>query len=115
MLTTGTFLNGLCHVGGQKFRAGRSGERASLRLAESVRAVGFEMGRLKTGTPPRVDRASVALDGLEEQPGDARPAFFSYATSQLSQPQIPCWITHTNERGAPDPALKHEEKSPVQR
>ncbi len=98
VLTTGTFLNGLCHVGGQKFRAGRSGERASLRLAESVRAVGFEMGRLKTGTPPRVDRASVALDGLEEQPGDARPAFFSYATSQLSQPQIPCWITHTNER-----------------
>ena len=98
VLTTGTFLNGLCHVGAQKFRAGRSGERASLRLAESVQAIGFEMGRLKTGTPPRVDRASVTLKGLEEQPGDCQPAFFSYATQRPSQPQIPCWITHTNER-----------------
>ena len=98
VLTTGTFLNGLCHVGAQKFRAGRSGERASLHLAESVQAIGFEMGRLKTGTPPRVDRASVTLKGLEEQLGDRQPVFFSHATQQLSQPQIPCWITYTNER-----------------
>ena len=98
VLTTGTFLNGLCHVGEQKFRAGRSGERASLHLAESVQAIGFEMGRLKTGTPPRVDRASVTLKGLEEQLGDRQPVFFSHATQRLSQPQIPCWITYTNER-----------------
>ena len=98
ILTAGTFLNGLCHVGDQKYRAGRSGERASIRLAESVQEIGFEMGRLKTGTPPRVERSSVRLEGLEAQPGDREPVFFSYSTRKLSQPQIPCWITHTNER-----------------
>ncbi len=98
VLTTGTFLNGLCHVGDQKFSAGRSGERASIRLAEAVRASGFEMGRLKTGTPPRVDRGSVSLERLAAQPGDDQPVFFSTQTRKVSQPQVPCWITHTNQR-----------------
>ncbi len=98
VLTTGTFLNGLCHVGEQKFRAGRSGERASIRLAESIREVGFRLGRLKTGTPPRVKLESVCFDGLEPQPGDEEPTFFSFDSTQLHQEQIPCWITHTNPR-----------------
>ena len=98
VLTTGTFLKGLCHVGDQQFHAGRSGERASLRLADAVRARGFEMGRLKTGTPPRVDRESVSLGRLEVQPGDANPVFFSSQTREVAQPQVPCWITHTNQK-----------------
>ncbi len=98
ILTTGTFLNGLCHVGEQKFRAGRSGERASLRLADSVRGFGFRMGRLKTGTPPRLRRETVALDALEEQPGDPEPTFFSFSTRQARLPQVSCWITHTNSK-----------------
>ncbi len=98
VLTTGTFLNGLCHVGEQKFRAGRSGERASIRLADSIRGVGFRMGRLKTGTPPRVRQASVDFSGLTEQPGDEQPTFFSFQTESLALPQVSCWITHTNPR-----------------
>lgn len=98
ILTTGTFLNGLCHVGSQKFNAGRSGERASIQLADSIRAVGFEMGRLKTGTPPRVDRSSVSLESLEAQPGDDQPVFFSSQSQKVLQAQTPCWITHTNQR-----------------
>lgn len=97
ILTTGTFLNGLCHVGSQKFNAGRSGERASIQLADSIRAVGFEMGRLKTGTPPRVDRNSVSLESLEAQPGDDQPVFFSSQSQKVLQTQTPCWITHTNQ------------------
>ncbi len=98
VLTTGTFLNGLCHVGEQKFRAGRSGERASIRLAESIREIGFRLGRLKTGTPPRVKLASVRFEGLEAQPGDEDPTFFSFDSVRVAQEQIPCWITHTNQR-----------------
>ena len=98
ILTTGTFLNGLCHVGEEKYRAGRSGERASIRLAESVRDFGFRMGRLKTGTPPRVLRSTVRFEGLETQPGDADPTFFSFRTRELALPQVSCPITYTNRR-----------------
>ncbi len=96
VLTTGTFLNGLCHVGERKFRAGRSGERASILLAESIRRVGFRLGRLKTGTPPRVKLESVRFEGLEPQPGDEDPTFFSFDSTHVAREQIPCWITHTN-------------------
>lgn len=96
VLTTGTFLNGLCHVGEQKFAAGRSGEKASRRLAESVRSIGFAMGRLKTGTPPRLDRRSLDLSRFPEQPGDDEPVFFSFDTEQVALPQVPCWIAYTN-------------------
>ncbi len=98
ILTTGTFLNGLCHVGEQKFRAGRSGERASVRLADSIRGIGFRMGRLKTGTPPRVRGETVDFSRLEKQPGDPAPTFFSFQTKAARLPQIACWITHTNAR-----------------
>lgn len=96
ILTTGTFLNGLCHVGEEKYRAGRSGERASIRLAESVRGFGFRMGRLKTGTPPRVLRSSVRFEGLKTQAGDSDPTFFSFRTRSVALPQVACPITHTN-------------------
>ena len=96
ILTTGTFLNGLCHLGEQKFRAGRSGEAASLKLAASIRKLGFKLGRLKTGTPPRVSRKSVDLETLERQPGDDDPTFFSFRSSRPRLRQTCCWITHTN-------------------
>ncbi|HLV02805.1 MAG TPA: tRNA uridine-5-carboxymethylaminomethyl(34) synthesis enzyme MnmG, partial [Acidobacteriota bacterium] len=98
ILTTGTFLNGLCHVGEQKFRAGRSGEKASTELAASVRQIGFQMGRLKTGTPPRLDRKSVDFSRFPAQHGDKEPVLFSYRSSGPVLEQIPCWITHTNTR-----------------
>ncbi len=96
VLTTGTFLNGVCHVGGRKFAAGRSGERASVRLAESVRSLGFRMGRLKTGTPPRVSGATVDFSRLESQYGDDPPTLFSFFNREPALPQRCCWITYTN-------------------
>lgn len=98
ILTTGTFLNGLCHMGEHKFAAGRSGEKASVRLAESVLGIGFDMGRLKTGTPPRLERESIDFSAFEVQVGDETPTFFSFRSNDLSQPQVPCWIAHTNEQ-----------------
>ncbi len=96
VLTTGTFLNGLCHVGEKKFRAGRSGEKASQRLADSVRSIGYRMGRLKTGTPPRLKRDSVRFDQLEQRAGDATPTFFSFSSQKTQLPQMPSWVTTTN-------------------
>ena len=96
IMTTGTFLNGLCHVGEQKFMAGRSGEKAAILLAESIRGIGFQMGRLKTGTPPRLDRASIDFSGFQIQAGDQKPTLFSFRSTQISQPQIHCWITYTS-------------------
>lgn len=98
ILTTGTFLNGLCHVGEQKFRAGRSGEKASKELAASVRRIGFQMGRLKTGTPPRLDRKSLDFSRFPAQHGDEEPVPFSYRSSGPVLEQVPCWIAHTNAR-----------------
>ncbi len=98
ILTTGTFLNGLCHVGEHKFAAGRSGEKTSLRLADSILGIGFQMGRLKTGTPPRLERESIDFSSFQVQLGDERPVLFSFRSNGLSQPQVPCWITYTNER-----------------
>lgn len=104
IVTTGTFLNGLIHIGPEQHPAGRHGEPPSQQLAESIRAVGFEMGRLKTGTPPRLDRRSIDFAGgvtsgfFAEEAGDAVPVPFSFATRQPPQNVVRCWLLHTNER-----------------
>jgi tRNA uridine 5-carboxymethylaminomethyl modification enzyme len=98
ILTTGTFLRGLMHVGTQQLAGGRLGEPAANELSDSLRQIGLELGRLKTGTPARLDAATVALDKLEVQHGDEKPAPFSFMTERISRPQIPCWITYTNRR-----------------
>ncbi|MGH9426132.1 MAG: tRNA uridine-5-carboxymethylaminomethyl(34) synthesis enzyme MnmG, partial [Terriglobia bacterium] len=98
ILTTGTFLNGLIHIGDNRYSAGRSGETPSIPLAESVKSVGFEWGRMKTGTPPRLDGRTIDFGSLEEQKGDARPTPFSFETVSITQPQVSCFITYTNEK-----------------
>jgi tRNA uridine 5-carboxymethylaminomethyl modification enzyme len=104
VVTTGTFLNGLIHIGCDQQAAGRHGEPPSRDLAESIRSFGFEMGRLKTGTPPRLDRKSIDFaarvrDGaFIEEPGDAVPVPFSFDTTEPLRNQVRCWLIHTNER-----------------
>ncbi|MBX3395674.1 MAG: tRNA uridine-5-carboxymethylaminomethyl(34) synthesis enzyme MnmG [Phycisphaerae bacterium] len=98
VVTTGTFLRGLMHMGERKTEGGRIGEGSANNLSGQLRGLGFELGRLKTGTPPRLARDSIAYDGLEVQPGDDRPAPFSFMHDAVTQPQIDCWITYTNER-----------------
>jgi tRNA uridine 5-carboxymethylaminomethyl modification enzyme len=97
ILTTGTFLNGLIHIGDNRYSAGRSGETPSIPLAESIKSIGFEWGRMKTGTPPRLDGRTIDFGSLEEQKGDARPTPFSFETVAITQPQVSCFITYTNE------------------
>ncbi len=98
ILTTGTFLNGLIHIGERTFTAGRNGEPASIALANSIRALGFNWGRLKTGTPPRLDRRSIDFNQFERQPGDLDPTPFSLRTEKPLENKICCYITHTNEK-----------------
>jgi len=99
VLTTGTFLGGLIHVGLQNHQAGRAGEPASTTLAARLRELQLPVGRLKTGTPPRIDRRSVDLSVMEVQPGDSPEPVFSFLGDRGLHPQqLPCWITHTNER-----------------
>ncbi|MEZ5288587.1 MAG: tRNA uridine-5-carboxymethylaminomethyl(34) synthesis enzyme MnmG [Vicinamibacterales bacterium] len=101
VITTGTFLNGLVHVGPDQRPAGRFGEPPSVELAESLRSTGFEIGRLKTGTPPRLDRASIDFDAgvargvFHVEHGDADPVPFSFQTHARLENRIPCWLTHT--------------------
>jgi len=97
VITTGTFLNGLIHVGENRYSAGRSGESPSIPLAESVKAIGFTWGRLKTGTPPRLDGRTIDFSQLEEQKGDSHPTPFSFRTRSIAQPQVSCFITYTDE------------------
>jgi tRNA uridine 5-carboxymethylaminomethyl modification enzyme len=97
IITTGTFLNGLIHVGPRKIASGRINEPAATHLSESLRSFGFEMGRLKTGTPPRIHRDSIDFGAMEEQWGDQHPFFFSPETPGYAQPQIACHITYTNK------------------
>src|SRR5689334_7215229 len=97
VLTTGTFLNGLIHVGRRTFQAGRSGEPASIKLANCIRRVGFKTGRLKTGTPPRLDGRTIDYTKFERQPGDTNPVPFSFKTAKLDRPQIDCHIGYTTE------------------
>lgn len=95
VVTTGTFLRALMHSGEQKTAGGRFGEPSAETLSDSLRALGLSLGRLKTGTPPRIDRTTVDFSKLEEAPGDDRPRPFSILTDRLAQPQVLCWLTHT--------------------
>jgi tRNA uridine 5-carboxymethylaminomethyl modification enzyme len=95
VLTTGTFLNGLIHIGGEKIPAGRVGEAPSHGLAQTLGHAGFALGRLKTGTPPRLDGSTVDWSGLDIQPGDDPPLPFSFVTDRIMTRQIPCHITTT--------------------
>ena len=97
IITTGTFLNGLIHIGERKIQAGRIQEPAATHLSESLRGFGFEMGRLKTGTPPRIHRDSIDFSGMQEQWGDPDPLFFSPESKSSTLRQIPCHITYTNK------------------
>ena len=97
VLTSGTFMNGVMHIGEKQFGGGRAGEKASHGLTEQLVELGFEAGRMKTGTPPRVDGRSIDYSLLEEQPGDERPGKFSYLPSTPApQRQLSCWITWTS-------------------
>ncbi|OGA11792.1 MAG: tRNA uridine-5-carboxymethylaminomethyl(34) synthesis enzyme MnmG [Betaproteobacteria bacterium RIFCSPHIGHO2_12_FULL_69_13] len=99
ILTTGTFLAGLIHVGLESYRAGRAGDPASVTLAARLREMKLPLGRLKTGTPPRLDRRTIDFSRLEEQAGDRPEPVFSFLGRREMHPrQLPCWITHTNER-----------------
>jgi tRNA uridine 5-carboxymethylaminomethyl modification enzyme len=96
VVTTGTFLRGLIHIGLKNQAGGRGGEAAAFGLSEQLMELGFEMGRLKTGTPPRLDAKTIDFSGLEPQAGDPEPTPFSYATEAITQPQVLCYLTYTN-------------------
>src|SRR5262245_16979670 len=98
VVTTGTFLNGLIHIGEKRYSAGRSGELPSIKLAENLRHLGFRIARLKTDTPPRLDARSIDFPAFEEQPGDAVPTPFSFSTRRISQRQISCYIGYTSKK-----------------
>ncbi len=95
VVATGTFLNGTIHTGERTFTAGRAGEPASIELAENLKRLGFPVGRLKTGTPPRLDGRTIDWDAFEPQPPDEDPVPFSFATDRIDQPQIQCHIGYT--------------------
>jgi len=97
VIATGTFLNGTIHTGRRTFSAGRSGEPASIELAQSLKKLEFPVGRLKTGTPPRLDGRTIDWDAFEEQPADEKMVAFSFATEKIEQPQIKCHIGYTTE------------------
>lgn len=97
VLTNGTFLNGLIHIGEKNFGGGRAGEKAATGITEQLISLGFESGRMKTGTPPRVDGRSLDYSRMEEQPGDEVPSKFSYTDTPKLVKQRSCWITYTNE------------------
>lgn len=98
VLTTGTFLRGVIHIGDVSRPGGRMGDKPSIPLAERIDSFGLPLGRLKTGTPPRLDGRTINWDALEEQPGDDEPVLFSFLSKTPSLRQVPCGITHTNER-----------------
>ena len=99
VVTTGTFLNGVIHCGAVTRPAGRDGDAPAVRLAASLIRHGFALGRLKTGTPPRLDGRTIDFAGLARQPGDIEPEPFSFLTTQIANPQVDCHITHTTEAG----------------
>ena len=118
VVTTGTFLNGLIHIGREQRPAGRVGERPSHELAESLKSLGFEWGRLKTGTPPRLDRDSidfdrqVALGTFARERGDEPPIPFSFMTTTIDRPQIVCYLLHTTDR-VHDLVRRNIDRSPL--
>ena len=97
ILTNGTFLNGKIHIGNKNFGGGRTAEKAATGLTEQLTSLGFESGRMKTGTPPRVDGRSLDYSKMEEQPGDSMPSKFSFSDTTPPAKQLSCWITYTNE------------------
>jgi len=96
IVTTGTFLKGLIHIGFENFHAGRAGEFPSESLSDSLREIGLKIGRLKTGTPPRLDAKTIDFTKTEPQWGDESPDHFSYSTEKITNPQLPCYMTYTN-------------------
>jgi tRNA uridine 5-carboxymethylaminomethyl modification enzyme len=98
ILTTGTFLNGLIHIGDEKISAGRIDEKPTLGLSEQLKKLNFKIGRLKTGTPPRLDGTTINYDQLEMQAADEKPFFFSYLTKKINAKQISCGMTYTNDK-----------------
>ena len=98
VLTNGTFLNGIIHIGEKQFGGGRAGESAAKGITEQLVELGFEAGRMKTGTPPRLDGRSLNYNNMEEQPGDENPGKFSYSDTPAIKDQIPCHITYTNDK-----------------
>jgi len=97
VLTNGTFLNGKIHIGEKNFGGGRTGEKSATGLTEQLVSLGFESGRMKTGTPPRVDGRSLDYSKMEEQKGDETPGKFSYTETKPLEKQLSCWITYTND------------------
>lgn len=97
ILTNGTFLNGKIHIGNKNFGGGRTAEKAATGITEQLVSLGFEAGRMKTGTPPRVDGRSLDYSKMEEQPGDEKPSRFSFSGTKPPQKQLSCWITYTND------------------
>lgn len=98
ILTSGTFMNGVIHVGDKQFGGGRMGERATTGLTGALHGLGFESGRLKTGTPPRLDGRTIDYSSLEEQPGDEKPSPFSYLSGPVGREQVSCWLAYTDTR-----------------
>lgn len=98
ILTTGTFMRGLIHIGLDHFPAGRMGDPPSVHLSQQLEQLGFELGRLKTGTTPRLNGSTIDYTGLVIQPGDEKPKPFSFTTTKIPLPQVPCHITYTNEK-----------------
>ncbi|MGI8885071.1 MAG: tRNA uridine-5-carboxymethylaminomethyl(34) synthesis enzyme MnmG [Pyrinomonadaceae bacterium] len=112
IVATGTFLNGTIHTGNHHYSAGRAGEPASIELAQSLKQLNFPVGRLKTGTPPRIDGRSIDWDAFEKQLPDEDPIAFSFSTEKLDQPQINCYIGYTNDE-LHENIRKNLDKSPL--
>lgn len=112
VLTTGTFLRGRVHIGADVWDAGRDGEKPAVKLGKALDALGFRLGRLKTGTPPRLDSRTINYRQLEEQPGDLPPVPFSELTGEISTPQVPCHITYTNP-GVHREILENLDSAPI--
>ena len=98
IITTGTFLNGIIHIGEKQISAGRHGDEPSIGLAKSLYGAGFQLGRLKTGTPARLDKNTINYSALEEQGADEEHSYFSFLTDKTYNEQVPCHITYTNEK-----------------
>ena len=112
ILTTGTFLRGLIHIGRRRFAAGRMGEAPSEKASESLQRLGFALGRLKTGTPPRLEGQTIDYSALSPQYGDTPPIPFSYSTERLEVDQLPCYLTYTTEK-THEIIRAHLEESPL--
>src|SRR4051794_11595253 len=112
VITTGTFLNGLVHVGRDQRPSGRAGEPPSRDLAESIKGIGFVWGRLKTGTPPRLDRRSIDFSRFAVERGDDPPMPFSFTTAGIDRPQVDCHLLHTTDR-VHDLVRSHIGESPL--